>query len=314
MGCLWKLIKAMIYLALLLCIAVGCYAGNVAYKELFYAPWDYILGIENHRKDLREIHSMEDRYGWQRVMVPSADGAELRGTYIEDAGNGKKAVILLHGLYQNRSMCIPYVDIYRQLGYHVLLVDLRGHGESIGERTDWGVHDIEDLDSWVDFLKAKNPSMEIGIHGISLGAAMALLYSGSDQGKQMKFYVADSSYGNLMELGRDKLMAYTGDDRLVLGMDILNPFFQVALFAHDRKLLCDLDPLYQVKKMTSPVLFLHGGRDKLVPPDTAEELLAASASTRKKLYIFQGAGHTMEMATNRPAYREYIQNFVQNLP
>lgn len=313
-GCLWKLIKWVLYLVVIGCIAAGCYAGNMAYKELFYASWDRILGIENHRTDLKQIQGLEDRYGWQRVTVPSADGTTLRGTYIEDAGNTRKAVILLHGLYQNRSMCVPYIDIYRQMGYNVLLIDLRGHGGSGGERTDWGVHDIEDLDSWVDFLKAKNPAMKIGMHGISLGAAMALLYAGSDQGKDISFYVADSSYGNLMELGRDKLMTYTGDERLVLGMDILNPFFQAALFYHDHKLLCHLDPLYQVKHMTSPVLFLHGGNDTLVPSTVAEELMEASGSSNKSLYIFQGAAHTMEMATNGPAYREHVQNFVRQIP
>ena len=51
-----------------------------------------------------------------------------------------------------------------------------------------------------------------------------------------------------MELGREKIMRYTGDDRLVLGMDVLNPFFQAALFVHDRKLLRDLDPLTQSAK------------------------------------------------------------------
>ncbi len=313
MGCLWKLIKWILYLVILIALAAGCYAGNVAYKELFYAPWDRILGIENHRTDLNRIHEMESRYGWQRVMVPSSDGTELRGTYIEDAGNTRKAVILLHGLYQNRSMCIPYVDMYRQMGYNVLLIDLRGHGESGGDRTDWGIHDIEDLNSWVDFLKAKNPAMQIGMHGISLGAAMALIYSGSDEGQEMKFYVADSSYGNLLGLGRDKLMTYTGDERLVLGMDILNPFFQGALFFHDQKLLRDIDPLCRVEKMTSPVLFLHGGNDTLVPASVAEELLEASHSANKQLYIFKGAGHTMEMATNGPAYREHVQNFVRNV-
>ena len=153
--------------------------------------------------------------------------------------------------------------------------------------------------------------MKIGMHGISLGAAMALLYAGSDQGKEISFYVSDSSYGNLMELGRDKLLTYTGDERLVLGMDILNPFFQAALFYHDHKLLYQLDPLYQVKYMTSPVLFLHGGNDTLVPSTVAEELLEVSGSSNKSLYIFQGASHTMEMATNGPAYREHVQNFVR---
>lgn len=307
---LFKLFKWFIILIIAAALVLGFYAGNLAYEELFTAPWDRILGIQNHRSDLARMHGLEERYGWQRVMVPSKDGTELRGTYIETVKGGKKAVILLHGLYQNRSMCVPYISMYQDMGYNVLLVDLRGHGESGGGQTDWGIHDVDDMNGWVDFLRSKNPSMEIGFHGISLGAAMALIYSGSKEGQQMKFFVADSSYGNLLELGRDKILTYTGDDRLVLGMDMLNPFMQAAMFFHTGKLLSDVDPASQVTHMTSPVLFLHGGADMLVPPSAAHELLADSSSSVKELYIFDGAAHTMEMAVNGPAYKRVVQKFV----
>lgn len=308
---LFKLFKWLIILVLFAALSLGFYAGNLSYEELFNAPWDRILGIENHRLDLGKIHGLEDRYGWQRVMVPSKDGTELRGTYIETVKGGRKAVVLLHGLYQNRSMCVPYISMYQDMGYNVLLVDLRGHGESGGGHTDWGIHDVDDMNAWVDFLRSKNPSMEIGFHGISLGAAMALIYSGSEEGQHMKFYVADSSYGNLLALGRDKIMTYTGDDRLVLGMDVLNPFMQAAMFFHTGRILSDVDPASQVTRMSSPVLFLHGGADMLVPPSVAHELLADSSSSVKELYIFDGAAHTMEMAVNGPAYKQVVQKFVK---
>lgn len=62
--------------------------------------------------------------------------------------------------------------------------------------------------------------------------------------------------------------------------------------------------------MSSPVLFLHGGADMLVPPSVAHELLTDSSSNVKELYIFDGAAHTMEMATNGPAYKQVVQKFV----
>lgn len=43
---IWKLIKSLFLLALIIITAAGFYAGNTAYKELFTAPWDRILGIE----------------------------------------------------------------------------------------------------------------------------------------------------------------------------------------------------------------------------------------------------------------------------
>ena len=49
MGCLWSLFKGLMYMMLLALLLAGGFAGNMAYEELFHAPWDQILGIENHR-------------------------------------------------------------------------------------------------------------------------------------------------------------------------------------------------------------------------------------------------------------------------
>ena len=129
------------------------------------------------------------------MEIRSADGTKLRGTYIENSRSSDRTVILLHGLYQNRSMCIPYVDMYRDMGYNVLLIDQRGHGESGGSHTTWGLRETDDLDAWTEWLRGKDGGVKIGMHGISLGAAMALIYSGTERGKNISFYVADSAYG-----------------------------------------------------------------------------------------------------------------------
>lgn len=310
---IWDFIRYVIYLCLLLLLGSGLYAGNTAYNQLFSAPWDKILGMENHRDDLDQVHRAEARYGWEQVVITSKDGTKLRGTYIENDPQSHRAVILLHGLFQNRTMCLGYASIYRNLGYNVLMPDLRGHGESDGTHTDWGVHDIEDMDGWVAFLRSRDPQVQIGFHGISLGAGMSLLYAASPQGHEMKFYVADSSYGNLLELGKEKLYKYTEDDHYVLGMDALNPFFQLALYYHTHKWMSDLDPLSQVAHMDTPVLFLHGSADTLIPPDIAQKLADQCTSKDKQLVLFQGVAHAMEMPEDPEAYTRAVQQFVQRV-
>ena len=36
---------------------------------------------------------------------------------------------------------------------------------------------------WCQWLRNRDEQMSIGLHGVSLGAAMALLYAGSEYGK-----------------------------------------------------------------------------------------------------------------------------------
>lgn len=99
------------------------------------------------------------------------------------------------------------------MGYNVLLIDQRRHGESGGSHTTWAFGETDDLDAWTEWLRGKDGGVKIGMHGISLGGAMALIYSGTERGKKISFYVADSAYGGMMELGKDKISAYTGDPR-----------------------------------------------------------------------------------------------------
>lgn len=129
-------------LLFLVCLAVilggiGAYIGNMAYEEFYDAPWDQLLGIENHSRDVSTVRQWEKERGWEPVRVNGQDGTILRGTYIENRHDSHKTVILIHGLYQNRSMCLPYMEVYRRLGYNILLIDLRGHGESEGAHTEW---------------------------------------------------------------------------------------------------------------------------------------------------------------------------------
>ena len=307
---LFTFIRTSIIVLLLLGITAGVYIGDRAYEQFRSAPWDQILSIRNLSHNQRMIKQLEVQYDWPEVQVISTDGTKLQGTYIAAPSNSQRTVILLHGLYQNRSMCLPYVPMYRSMGYNVLLIDQRGHGGSGGEHTEWGLAEMADLDSWVHWLKMRNPSGQIGMHGISLGAAMALLYSGTEQGKNLSFYIADSSYGDVVALGREKLYDWAQDKRFIWGYNILDPFFQVAMFYHTRKVLADIEPMQAVKHASAPVLFLHGDADELIPVQTAQLLYDTCSSSRKKIYIFKNSAHAMGIDSHRQDYEAVVKAFL----
>lgn len=307
---LWKCVKWFAGIAAVLALAAGLYVGNTVYEELLSSPWDRILGIRNQSADLAAVRERERLWGWEPVEVRAADGTILAGTYVPRAEPSHRTVILVHGLYSNRSMCLPLVEMYQQMDYNVLLIDLRGHGESGGQHTLWGMKETEDFRAWLDFLKAKDPAVRVGFHGISLGAAMSLLACGAYPEEDFLFCIADSSYADLMTLGRQKLYAWTGDDRLLLGMDVVDPFFQAAMFLHTGKLLRDITPLDAVANMRAPALFLHGAEDRLVPPEAADALGRACTSSEKRVVLFEGAGHAQEFGMNPAAYAETVQRFI----
>ena len=236
---LLKFLCTLVCFAAVLAFGAGLYIGNLAFERFASAPWDVIFGIENMSCDVERIAAGEERFDWQEAETTGRDGVPLRGTYIEDQGGSHHTVILLHGLYHNRAMCLP-------LRRHVPQSGLQrpprrpARPRRSGGQTKWGVQEADDIGRWVQWLKEKDASMTVGLHGVSLGAAMALLYAGSDAGRDAAFVVADSSYGNIVSLGREKLMAAAKDDRLVWEYDILMPFFQGAMWYHTGKFLSDI--------------------------------------------------------------------------
>lgn len=104
-----------------------------------------------------------------------------------------------------------------------------------------------------------------------------------------------------------------GYNVLLPDVRLINPFFQAAMFYHTRKTLKDVDPAIRVEHMTSPVLFLHGTKDELIPMEVSENLVNRSTSANKKLVLFQGSAHAVALATNPRDYRRTVRTFLEKL-
>ena len=65
----------------------------------------------------------------QDVQVSAADGVSLRGWFVRPAGANGYAVILLHGVADNREGMAGYALLFLHHGYSVLLPDARAWRE-----------------------------------------------------------------------------------------------------------------------------------------------------------------------------------------
>ena len=293
---------------------LGLILGNILYMELSNPQLNINLtSIVNHSQDLTRINQyQQENPNAQKVALytPYGDSSrELVGTFINNNSKYKKTIILIHGLYQNRSMCLNYVNIYKQLGFNVLLIDLRGHGESDGIIT-WGQTEIRDIDMWCDYLRNTKQQELIGIHGISLGGAFALLHSGLSV-HPADFYIEDSSYSDLKGLYYNHLhsMIQLPNDSKIL--DILWIYSQVCMYWHTGSTLDKLAPLKAVAHSTSPTLFLHGSADTLIPPNTLQELYDNCRAT-KSMHMFKDSTHAQAISNCPNEYFNVIKDFLVN--
>jgi uncharacterized protein len=287
----------------------GIYAGNIFYKKAF----EIDTKKELDQYELNKSTFSEKRFNTlhkEEVSVTSnVNNYKLYGTYIKNSKATKDTVILVHGLSGSRYTVLKYIDMYIDRGFNVLIYDSRDHGFSGGQNITYGFNEKFDLDRWVNWVYARNKGGIIGVHGESMGAATALLHSKlNEDKKRVSFYIADSSYSDLIELFKMKL----SED-----YNIKSKFAANALLFYVDKInkiknqfnLEEVSPKGIIKDVTTPVLFIHGQSDSFVPPNMTEEIYEQKQAS-KELYIAPDSQHVQAVLKNRDEYKEKVYGFL----
>lgn len=132
------------------------------------------------------------------------------------AGTGAPAVILSHGYGQNKSDLLSLGVSLNRAGFHVLLYDLRAHGENKASFCSMGEYEGEDLLAAIEHLKSLkdidgNPLVDqqrIGLYGVSVGAFASMIAASKDQ--SVKAIVVDAIYTDTQKGVHLRLKEATG--------------------------------------------------------------------------------------------------------
>jgi len=252
------------------------------------------------------------------IVFQSKDGLTLRGWLIYATGNWplmmsspppvtdeSKIIIMLHGSEGNRAdASIRTLDIAAELvkhDYNVLLFDLRGHGESEGDRLSAGYHERKDLLGALDLVKQLGYK-QIGVLGFSMGAATAILTAAGND--DIDCIVADSCFADITEIMQREFAARTKFPGV-----FLRPVLQVVkiIYGVDFPAVKPVEAVSQVAP--APIFFIHGAEDTFLPPEHADRLLEASDNPNNRLWIAPGAEHVRAYAANPTEYISRITAF-----
>lgn len=252
----------------------------------------------------------EEKLWFQKVerdmlTIQSQDALTLKAMLVEHKQANKKVAILAHGYSGTSKEMAPFAKLFYDLGFTIVLPDARGHGDSEGDYIGFGWPERHDYLAWIDLLISRyGQDTEIVLFGISMGGATVLNVSGEALPDQVKAIVEDCGYSSV-----EKELSYQLKNLYKLPSYPFIPMTSLLTKYKAGYSFTEASPVDQVKKSSTPTLFIHGDKDSFVPTDMAYELYQAAASD-KALYIVHGAEHAYSYVTDKDEYRRQVTRFL----
>ncbi|WP_438348713.1 alpha/beta hydrolase [Paenibacillus sp. FA6] len=279
----------------------------------------YKISILRSKKDflnvdpnlIKTTHPWETSTDWlqeqpmETIQIQSDDRLQLTGYYVPAQTDSDKVVILAHGYSgQGRDMS-NFAKMYQGLGYHVLMPDDRGHGQSEGNYIGFGWHDRKDYLKWIDYIiKREGENSQIILHGISMGGSTVLMASGEPLPEQVKCIVSDCAYTSVKDI-----LTYQLKTMYKLPAFPLIPLTSLVCRLKAGYFFGEASALDQVSRSKLPILFIHGDEDKFVPYDMVHRLYAAAGS-EKELLSVPNAQHGNAYFADKEGYGNKLTTFV----
>lgn len=242
---------------------------------------------------------------YENVSVRTPTGLELAGWYIPPQ-NGA-LVILQHGYEENRQNMLDEAEMLSRHGYGVLLSTVRGHDQNGEDLITFGCREMEDLQSWYDFLLGRDEvdPARIGILGQSLGGSLAIQYAVEND--NIKAVVAHSPLTSLEDTVDIGLREYSPiPDFLV------PPLAPLIVYWGEQLVNCDLESINAKSWIGDisprPVFLICGGKDRLVLEENCRGLFAEAAEPAELWYEALCAHHDCD-TVYPDAFEERVISF-----
>jgi uncharacterized protein len=237
------------------------------------------------------------------VILEHDDGTTLRA-WFRNGRPGGGAVLILHGLGADHRDMIPRALALTEAGYATLLLDFRGHGRSTESETTWGLRESEDASAALAWLRESSPDERVGVIGVSMGGAAALLGSAPLKADAI---VLESVYPTLDDAIRNRMATWLGP----IGA-LAAPLFKHVVASVRGVSLAALRPIDRIEDVTVPLLVAAGTHDPYTPIGEARALFERAPKGRKQFWSVKGAGHHDLYLSAPSEYLGVVGGFLAN--
>lgn len=276
---------------------IGNYFYNIALNP--NTSKEFVLGEKEEIRDSWLSQNAKD------VYITTSSNGNLKLHSYEINNNSDIWAVVIHGYSGKGQDMVYFAKEYYERGYNVLVVDLRGHGESQGDYIGMGWHDRLDIIDWTNYIVNKNSNSKIIIHGVSMGAATVMMATGEDLPKNIKVAIEDCGYSSIWDEFEMQL-------KLLYNLPSFPALNAASAVCKIRAgyMLEEGSCVEQLKKSKTPTLFIHGDQDKFVPFEMLD-IVYETANCEKQKMVVQGAAHAQASSINPQLYWKTIDGFIE---
>jgi acylglycerol lipase len=251
----------------------------------------------------------------QESSFPGVGGIAIHTRSWQPAGTARAVMVLVHGFNSHSGYMVWAGEQFAANGFATFALDLRGRGQSEGERfyvenlADY----LTDIDTLVGMARAEHPGLPIYMLGHSAGGVTAASYAYEHQddvaGLVCESFAFDVGLPHLVQLaieGVAKLAPhahlfslnnadFSRDPAVVERMNndpLIHKESQPAETA--RVLLLAADSLKEhMPSLKVPVLIIHGTADKAARSAGSQYFYDHAGSSDKTLKLYEGHYHDL---------------------
>ncbi len=260
------------------------------------------------REDINKGIEFVNTLSWENVSVKSFDGLRLCGR-LTDQANARATIIMFHG-YRSLGLgdfsCAT--KFYYSLGFNILIVDQRSHGESEGKYIGFGALERYDCKTWADFVRDRySTQLPIFITGLSMGGASVLMASSLDMPKNLLAIISDSAFTS-----PDEIISLVIKKHYHINPKIILPFMDLWARALAKYSFYGVSAEKEVQNTSIPCFFIHGLDDTFVPCEMSERAFKACVSEKAAVFV-ENADHGESYLVDNKKCEGELKKFIDKV-
>ena len=196
-------------------------------------------------------------HNFETINFKTSDNFELKGWFHLKNSN-KKTILFLHGNAGNLDNRIDKLNFLGNMDINFLIISWRGYSGNPGNLSETGLY--KDALGGIEWLNKKGISNDrIILYGESLGTAITTEVA---QNENFAGIILEAPFTSMVDMGQK-----------------IYPIFPVKFLLKDK-----YESKNKIKNIKSPILVLHGRKDKIVPFYMGEKIFEMANNPKFKYF------------------------------